>query len=130
VRGQAAAQHRDARELADAAGERGVTQQPDREGGEDTVVRRIGRIERLHDRQLPRQRAREHGDEVEAEREHDPRPVDEVESVVDDVPVRSPPPEQEADERKQHEHAGRLHPAAGQELHAATSAGVTPATDS
>jgi hypothetical protein len=58
------------------------------------VEGRVRRVERLVDRQPPRGGAHEDRRDVEAEREHDPRPVDEVERVVDDVPVRPAPPEQ------------------------------------
>ena len=91
------AQHGDARELPDPPGKHGVCEQPDRERGEDTVEARLRRGERLVDRQPPGERAREHGHEVQSEREHDPRPVDDVERTGHRVPVGTPPPEEDDD---------------------------------
>ena len=99
----------DPRQLADAAGQRRVPEQADREGRERAVERRVGRVERLHDRQLPGERPDHHRGEVEGQREHDPGPVDEVERVVDEVPVRPAPPDERDRDREQKRNERTLH---------------------
>ena len=86
----------DAGQLADPPGQDGVREEADPEGGEHVAEARMWPIERLADRQLPRERAQQDRDEVEHEGGHDPAPRDEVEGVVDAVPVGAAPPQQAA----------------------------------
>ena len=72
--GQPPAEHSDARELADAARQDGVREQPDRERGEDEREPRVRRRDRLLDRRVPGERAREHREQVEPDRRGDPLP--------------------------------------------------------
>ena len=124
-------QHRHARELPDPSRENGVREQPDRECREDLVEAGQRRLERLVDRQLPGERTQKHGDEVQPESERDPGPVDEVEGVIDDVPVGAAPPEQCRDDREQRDAEQRAKPEAPRQvLHAATVSGATPRAES
>jgi hypothetical protein len=118
---QAAPEDRDSGELADPARQHRVCEEADREGREDAVEPWPRRVERLVDRVAPSERAREHGDEIEPEREGDPGPVDEIERVIDDVPIGSAPPEQEPDDDHDGDEQRRARPAATRhDLHAAT----------
>ncbi len=128
--GKAPAQHRDAGELADPAGQRRVAEEPHRERREHVVERRVWRLECLVDRQAPGERPHQHRDEVQAEREDDPCPVDEVEGVVDDVPVRTAPPEQRSHRREQEQRDQDLDEPVVPDAHAATERTGMPAADS
>ena len=96
--GKVAAQHRDARELPDPAGQDRVREQTDRRRPEKTRLKRgcggssawsiVSRHASERSSTEPRLRH---------ERESDPGPVDEIERVVDDVPVGAAPPEQDDD---------------------------------
>ena len=57
--------------------------------------RRLRLGQRLVDRQPPRERSREHGEEVERDADDHPAPGDEVERVVHRGPVGPPPPDRE-----------------------------------
>src|SRR5207248_221818 len=91
-------QHRHARQLADPAGQYSVREQPDRERGEDEREPRPRRRHRLPDHGLPRERADEHGEQVEPDRASDPLPADDRERVSDRLPAR-PAPDEERDHR-------------------------------
>ena len=103
------AEHGDACELARAGGEHRVPEQPDAERREDLPERRARRRHRLMDRQVPCPRARDHREQVEQDPDDHPAPADEVEGVVDRVPVRPAPPdcEDRQDECGEHEQPAR-----------------------
>ena len=126
-------QHRHARQLADPAGQYSVREQPDRERGEDEREPRPRRRHRLPDHGLPRERADEHGEQVEPDRASDPLPADDRERVSDRLPAR-PAPDEERDHRsakRQDEQRTRPRPLRRAELQGATTpAGARPATSS
>jgi hypothetical protein len=84
----------DSRELADPSREHRVREQPHRERRENCRVARVRRWDRLLDDRVPRERANEHRDEVERDRDDDPFPFDRVEGVPDRAPVGPAPPEE------------------------------------
>ena len=69
---QVAAEDGDAGELSRARRQDGVPEQPDPEGGEDLAEARMRLRQRLVDRQPPRERARERGEQVEQRRRRSP----------------------------------------------------------
>ncbi len=107
----------DSGELADAARQDRVREQPDGEGGEDEREARVRRLDRLLDGRVPRERAREDGEKVEADRRGDPFPGHRGERVVHDPPVRAAPDDQRDGDRD-HRRGNEQLPAAFQ---AATS---------
>ena len=123
------AQHGDARELAGPGRQHRVPEQPDPEGGEHLTEARVRLGQRLVDRQPPRERAREDGEEIEQDADDHPAPGHRVERVVDGVPLGAAPPDREhgGAEQREHEQAARPGIASddGEALHAARLASAS-----
>ena len=98
------AQDGDPRELADPAWQDRVREQADPERGEDGAKRRWRRRDRLLDDLVPGGRPRDHGQEVERDRGHDPLPGDEAERVDDETPIRPVPDEEREHPRERDEY--------------------------
>ena len=107
--GQVSPEYGDAGQLARTGREDGVSEEADAERREHLHEPRQRRWERLVDRDVPGKRTGEHREEVEDDAHDDPAPPDEVERVVDGVPLRPAPPEGEErrDERGQDEEPAR-----------------------
>ena len=116
-----ASEHRDPRELPDAARQDGVREQADAECGEDRAEARPRRRHRLLDHPVPRARPREDGQEVEQDRHDHPIPGDEAEGVGDEVPVRPAPHEERDGRRERQENDREPGPRRPQQVHAATA---------
>ena len=106
---QMAPQHGDAGELAGAGGQHRVCEQPDAEGREDLAELRQRLRHRLPDCHVPGPGSGQDGEKVEQDPDDHPAPADEVERVVDGVPVGPAPPDREdrEDERRKHEETAR-----------------------
>ena len=115
----------DARELADAARQHRVREQPDRERREDEPEAGVRRRHRRVDHRVPRGRPRDDREEIEPDRGRDPLPVDGGEGVLEVAPVRPVPPEQRADPGEERERDPPASPRGPRDphlpLHAATS---------
>ena len=107
------------RKLPDPPGEHRVREEPDSERGEDRPKPRPRRRHRLLDHLVPGTRARDHGEQVEHDRDDHPSPHDEPEGVRDEPPVGAAPNEERDRGRKEREHCAE--PAPPEELHAATA---------
>ena len=68
--------------------------------------------------------------EVETDREHDPRPVDEVERAGDEVPVGAPPPEEDDDCDEGREHERGPEPGTARDVFHAATCLSTPRAES
>ena len=88
-------QHSDTRELADSSREDRVREEPDGERREDEHETRVRRVEGLHDDRPPRERAREHREQVQSDGGGNPFPFDRPEHVADGSPGRPSPPEEQ-----------------------------------
>ena len=130
VVGQTAAQHRHPRELARPRRQHRVSEQPDAEGREDVRVAWVRLRKRLVDRQLPRSRPRDDGEEVDEHREDHPPPGHDVERFPHGTPVGAAPPEREdgTDDERQPDSAAQ--PGASGPAHHAHAAARTPFTTS
>ena len=115
------AQHRDARELAGPGRQHRVPEQPDPEGGEHLAEAWVRLGQRLVDRQPPRERAREDGEEVEQDADDHPAPGDRVERVVDGVPLGATPPDREQGGAEQGEHEQAARPGIASDARRAAS---------
>ena len=102
-------QHGDSRKLAGPGREDGVPEETDAERREHLREGRQRRRQGLVDGEVPGERPGEHGEEVQDDGDDDPAPADEVERVVDRVPLRPAPPEREdrRDERGENEEPAR-----------------------
>ena len=123
------AQDGDPRELAGPGRQHRVPEQPDPEGREHLTEAWVRLGQRLVDRQPPRERAREDGEEVEQDADDHPAPGHRVERVVDGVPLGAAPPDREQGgaEQREHEQAARPGIASddGEALHAARLASAS-----
>ncbi|MCZ7588860.1 MAG: hypothetical protein M5U27_08435 [Gaiella sp.] len=98
----------DTRELAGTRRQHGVSEQADAERGEHLPEGRPRRRHRMVDRHVPGECAREDRQQVEDHGDDHPTPGDEVERVVDGVPVGPAPPERQD---REHEHREDEEPA-------------------
>ena len=81
-----------------------VREQPDAEGREHEPEARERRRHRRADHGVPGEGARDDREQVEADRDGDPVPLDRREGVLEVGPVRPVPPEQRADAGEEGEH--------------------------
>jgi hypothetical protein len=83
--------------VTDPAGKHRVREEADGERREDEREPRMRFGDRLVDDDLPGDRADEHGNEVETDRDRDEVPAHNGEGIADPAPVGPAPPEEGAD---------------------------------
>ena len=99
--GQPPAEHRDARQLADAPGSTAFANRPTENAEKTSGKCGCGRSIDCLIARVPREGACEHREQVEPDRRGDPLPRHRAERVVDDLPVRTAPDDQRDGEREE-----------------------------